>query len=161
MVTKVSSLTPDALNPIERPDRSPLRFRSASVALQTAIYKACTAQGINTWDGTSRKPSYPFVKLGEELTSGGELSKDHTIRNINLTLHIWSDFPDTAEVKALGDFLIDLIIYSPLHLEEGYCIGSRSLDHVRYTEASNGVNKGSRGYLFLDIQVIDSLNTPT
>lgn len=161
MVTTIKSLTPDALNPVERPDREPREFRSASVELQKAIYEVCRSQNINIWDGTNRKPSYPFVKLGEELTSGGEMSKDHSVRNVNLTLHIWSDFPDTQEVKSLGDFLIDLLIYSPLYLDQGYCVGSRKLDHVRYTEASNGVTKGSRGYLFLDVQVIDSLNSPS
>lgn len=161
MVKTVTNLTPNALNPIERPTRTPFQFRSASVALQKAIYQMCKAQGIKVWDGTNRKPDYPFVKIGEELTSGAEISKDHSVRNVNLTLHIWSDFPDTAEVKALGDFLIDLIVYSPFQLEQGYCLGSRRLDHVRYTEASNGMDKGSRGYLFLDVQVIDGLNSPT
>ena len=148
------------INPIERPDRQPFQARSASVEAQKAIYKAIKEAGINVWDGTNRKPSYPFVKLGEELTSGSTISKDSTGRNLNLTLHIWSDFPDTAEVKSLGDFLIERLIYSPLYLENGFCVGNRSLDHVRYTEASNGMNKGSRGYLFLDFQVIDSWNPP-
>lgn len=166
MVKKTSlSNTPvsGALNPIERPERVPFTARSSSMSLQTAIVKAVhdsVGTQIGIWDGTMRKPSYPFVKIGEELTSGSIMSKDTVTKNHNLTLHIWSDRADTSEVKQIGDFLVGLLIDSPLLLEDGFCITSSGLDHVRYTEASTGVVKESRGYLFLDFTVTDSLTAP-
>lgn len=165
MAKKTSLSTPFSgdINPIERPDRQAFTSRSSSISLQKAIVESvreAVGDQIGIWDGTNRKPSYPFIKIGEELTSGTTISKDTTAKNHNLTLHIWSDMPDTSEVKQVGDFLIGLLIDSPLLLEDGFCISSKGLDHVRYTEASSGVDKESRGYLFLDFTVADSWTAP-
>ena len=141
-------------------NRPPFRARSSSVALQRAIVKEIRAQGINVWDGTNKFPEYPFIKIGEELTSGRTISKDAIGKMHNLTLHIWSDYDSSFEVKSLADFLVDLLINSPLNLEDGFCIGEKSLDHVRYTEAANGTYKNERAYLFLDFEVIDSMIEP-
>lgn len=140
--------------------RPPFRARSSSVALQRAVVKEIRAQGINIWDGVNKKPEYPFIKIGEELTSGRTISKDAIGKMHNLTLHIWSDYDSSFEVKNLTDFLVDLLINSPLQLEEGFCIGKKELDHVRYTEAANGTYKNERAYLFLDFEVIDSTIDP-
>lgn len=136
-------------------DRKPFRARSSSIALQRALVKEIRAQGLNVWDGVNRMPEYPFIKIGEELTSGRRISKDSNGKMHNLTLHIWSDYPSSFEVKGITDFLVDLLINSPIQLEDGFCVGKRSLDHVRYTEASNGTYKNERAYLFLDFEVID------
>lgn len=161
-MAKKGSIVNGATNPIERPTRTSFQSRSSSIELQKAIVKAVETSGASLaiWDGVNRKPDYPFVKIGEELTSGTTISKDTTGKTHNLTLHIWSDFPDTSEVKQVGDFLIGLLIDSPLGLDNGFCISSKRLDHVRYTEAANGYSKESRGYLFLDFVVSDSWTTP-
>ena len=134
--------------------------RSSSISLQRAIVKAIRNEGINIWDGTNKKPDFPFIKIGEELTSGLAVSKDAVGKTHNLTLHIWSDYKSSMETKALSDFLVDLLVNSPLELEGGFCMTEASLDHVRYTEASNGTRKIFRGYLFLDFQVVDSKIDP-
>lgn len=136
------------------------RARSSSVSLQRAIVKALRAEGINVWDGTKTMPELPFVKIGEELTSDKVTSKDTYGKMHNLTLHLWSDYSSSIETKALGDFLVDRLVNSPLELEDGFCVVNANLDHVRYTEASNGTFKNNRGYLFLDFEVADSLVNP-
>lgn len=161
-MAKTGIMNQGAINPTQRPDRPSFQSRSSSIELQKAIVLAVENSGteLRIWDGTNRKPAYPFVKIGEELTSGTTMSKDSTGKTHNLTLHIWSDYPDTSEVKQVGDFLVGLLIDSPISLANGFCISSKRLDHVRYTEAANGYTKESRGYLFLDFVVSDSWTTP-
>lgn len=136
--------------------------RSSSVSLQRAIVKAVRGikdvEGnsiIGIWDGTNQKPSYPFIKIGEELTSGLAVSKDAVGKTHNLTLHIWSDYTSSYETKMIADYLVDLLVNSPLIIGDGFCVNSAKLDHVRYTEASNGTSKIYRAYLFLDFEVVD------
>lgn len=140
--------------------RQPFRARSSSVSLQRAIVKALKAEGIRAWDGTNEKPELPFVKIGEELTSGRITSKDTYGKMHNLTLHVWSDYPSSIETKAIVDFMVDRLVNSPLELEDGFCVVNANLDHVRYTPAANGAYNNQRAYLFLDFEVADSLVNP-
>lgn len=141
-------------------EKQPFRARSSSISLQRAIVKALRSEGIRVWDGTDSKPELPFIKIGEELTSGKLTSKDMVGKVHNLTLHVWSDYPSSLETKAIVDFTVDLLINSPLNLEDGFCIINSRLDHVRYTPASNGTYNNNRAYLFLDFEVADSLVNP-
>lgn len=141
--------------------------RSSSVSLQRGIVKAIRKAGqdipeqrLGIWDGTNSKPEYPFIKIGEELTSGNLVSKDATGKTHNLTLHIWSDYTSSYETKMIADYLVDLLVNSPIELADGFCISKASLDHTRYTEASNGTSKIYRAYLFLDFDVTDTLVEP-
>lgn len=138
-------------------NRVPFQYRSSSNVLQKAIGKRIKEMGINVHDGLSHKPVYPYVKLGEDLVSEKTLSKDSVGENHNITLYIWSDFPSTYEVKAVGDALIDALVRSPLPLDEGFCLVDQDLDHVNYTEADQASLNISRGYLYLDFQVADAV----
>ena len=140
--------------------REPFRARSSSVALQTAIVKALEAEGIRVWDGTIANPQLPYIKIGEELTSGKVTSKDTYGKVHNLTLHVWSDYPSSLETKAIVDFSVDRLVNSPLELGDGFCVINSRLDHVRYTPVSNGAYNNMRAYLFLDFEVSDSLVNP-
>ena len=136
------------------------RARSSSVSLQRAIVKAVRGEGLNVWDGTNQAPEYPFIKIGEELSSGLSVSKDAVGKTHNLTIHIWSDYPSSMETKMISDFLVDLLVHSSLEIGDGFCLSEASLDHVRYSEASNGTRKLYRAYLFLDFEVVDTLINP-
>jgi hypothetical protein len=140
--------------------RPPFLARSSSVSLQRAIVKALKEEGIRAWDGTNSYPTLPFVKIGEELTSGKVTSKDTYGKTHNLTLHVWSDYESSLETKALVDFMVDRLVNSPLELEDGFCVVNANLDHVRYTPAANGAYNNYRAYLFLDFEVSDSLVNP-
>lgn len=143
------------------PTRIPFQYRSSSNALQKAVGQAIIDGGLLVWDGVNRKPDhYPYVKIGEELTSERVPSKDSTGKYHNLTLHIWSDLTSTIETKAVADYLIDILVWSEIQLDDGFCVMEQKLDHVKYIEADNSTNNNQRAFLFLDFLVSDSLKAP-
>lgn len=141
-------------------NRTPFQYRSSNNSLQKAIGKRIKELGINVHDGYSNAPKYPYVKLGDELSSERLMSKETYGEFHNITLYIWSDFPTTMEVKAIGSAIIDVLINSPLPLDDGFCVTDQTLDHSNYVEADQASQNISRGFLYLDFEVADSLKKP-
>lgn len=133
-------------------------WRSAGNALQQGIYERLIAGGINVWDGNNAKPEYPFVVIGEDLSSG-VMTKQTIGYDHNVTLNLWNDEAGSFELKSYNSRIIDLLINDRnwVQLPDDYLIIYKRLDHYRAIPSDNGATNIARSMLYLDFRTIDEI----
>lgn len=129
-------------------------YGGTSNALQEAIITQLAKFGINYFDGNSRKPEYPYVVIGEELTSSNNTKTSRGYYH-NVTLNLWSDEAGSLEVKGLTNIIVDMLTTEPFPMPKGHVLRYQRLDHFRVIPADNSATNIARSTIYLDFKTED------
>ena len=76
---------------------------------------------------TNQTKSFPYVTLGED-TAVPWSTKSNPGEEVTHTLHVWSQYNGSKEVKEIMSLVIEALTNKPLSIEGGFSVGFEDVD---------------------------------
>ena len=122
------------------------------MALQKGLYKLlCAGQTTPIYDDVPKKAKPPFITLGA-ITAKPNRSKDSSVFDCSVQLHIWSEYHGRLEVNSVMDDISAVLSGFVMELECDFRVIDQDLD---FFEAFEEENYGYHGVITVAVKIQD------
>ena len=113
-------------------------------------YTPLTSKVSGIYDSNQTK-AFPYITLGED-TSVPWSTKNSPGEEVTHTLHVWSQYNGSKEVKQLMSLVIEAITEEPLPIEGGFFVGFEEVDMMEVMMDPDG--KTRHGIIRLRFKIL-------
>lgn len=107
-----------------------------SIFQRLKSYTPLTSRVSGIYD-TSLKKTFPYITLGED-TSVPWSTKSNPGEEVTHTLHVWSRYNGSKEVKELMSLIVEAITKGPLEIEGGFFVEFDAIDMMEVIADPDG-----------------------
>lgn len=122
------------------------------MALQKGLYKLlCAGQTTPVYDDVPKKAKPPFITIGA-ITVKPNGSKESSIFDCSVQLHIWSEYRGRSEVNSIMNDVSTVLSGYTMEIEDNFAIIDQDID---FFEAFEEENYGYHGVVTLVVKIHD------
>lgn len=121
--------------------------------LQKAIFTKLSQGAYPVYDYLPANPEYPHIVIGEEVAIDVS-TKTHDRTSHLVTIHCWSKYRGSLEVKEINNFVVDSLTESELVMT-GFSLDNAQIDMVQVFKENDGGNLIFHGVVQLNFNLTE------